>query len=793
MRGGLFHQGDATFPRYARVVLERGIDHPEGLTYGVPESIGPLAVGDRVEAPLGKSDAPAAGYVFEVTAVPGLDPSKIKPIRRRTGVRLPATIVRLAEWVARYYCTPLGMTLAAMAPAAVKQGVGSRRVVEIELTGAPPPARLTPAVADALRALVALPPASFPITAKAAALAAGLRTVAPINRLLRLGLVREVERIAIRAAWDDRPIPSDVRVEPTPAQREAIEAVSASLGSFRVHLLRGVTGSGKTEVYLRALEAALRRGERAIVLVPEISLTPQTVGRFLARFRAFEDGGGGRGVGIAVLHSGLTAAQRSQQWSAAASGAARIVIGARSAIFAPFPEVSEATGVSGGGGGAGRLGLIIVDEEHEDGYKQDQLPRYHARDVAIKRAQLESCPVLLGSATPSLESWRAASEGRYTLLELPDRVGGARLPRVEIVDLAEQRRARPWTDQRVHLLGPRLEREIGAALDGGGQVILLLNRRGWGNYICCPDHRCGWVLSCESCDAAMVYHRERLTPGGGVVRCHHCLAERLLPGLCPLCGRKATVFGMGTQRVEDELTRLFPGLIGGETMLRMDGDTVGAGAGRAWFEALDRFAKGEIRVLLGTQMIAKGLDFPGVRLVGVVNADTALSLPDFRAGERTFQLVSQVAGRTGRPGAKDPGLVIVQTFVPRAAPIRLAASHDYRAFAAEELDIRRRAGLPPFARMARIVVRDRQEPKAWAHAQEVEAALLDAMGADHDVRLRGPMPCPIARINDYHRIALELTARTPVGVQKALTHARNRGLLKSDARTAVDVDPTALL
>ncbi len=783
MRQSLFQQPEPVFGRYARVVLERGIDHPEGLTYGVPDSIGALAVGDRVEAPLGRGDTPATGYVFEVLTEPGLDPSKIKPIRRRTGTGLPPTLVSLAEWIARYYCTPLGMALGAMVPAAVKHGAGVRRVVEIEPTGAPPApdVKLTPALRAAIGALAGIDASCFPMAAKDAAREAGLKTLAPLNRLVRMGVYREVARTSVTAVWDDRPVPPDVSVALTDAQREATAAVGASLGSFRVHLLRGVTGSGKTEVYLRALALALERGERAIVLVPEISLTPQTVGRFFARFRSLRLPGSARGAEIAVLHSGLTAAQRSQQWSAVASGAARVVIGARSAVFAPFPA-------------GARLGLVIVDEEHEDGYKQDQLPRYHGRDVAIKRAQLEGCPVVLGSATPSLESWRAATEGKYSLLELPDRVGGVGMPRVEIVDLAEERRARPWTDKRVHLLGPRLERAIGQTLDAGAQAILLLNRRGWGNYICCPDHRCGWILTCDSCDAAMVYHRDRLAPKGGLVRCHHCLAERTLPTLCPLCSRRVTVFGMGTQRVEEELARLFPGLISGETMLRLDGDSVGSGgAGRKWFEALDRFERGEVRLLLGTQMIAKGLDFPGVRLVGVVNADTALNLPDFRSGERTFQLVSQVSGRAGRPGSTEPGRVLVQTFTPGAAPIRLAATHDYRAFAGQELALRKRAGLPPYTRMARIVVRDKDPEKAWAHGNEIERALREAMGDSRDIRLRGPMECPIARINDFHRLALELTSRTPAELQRALTHARNAGLLKSDARTAVDVDPMALL
>ncbi len=518
----------------------------------------------------------------------------------------------------------------------------------------------------------------------------------------------------------------------------------------------------------RGPAAVVERGECAIVLVPEISLTPQTSARFLARFK---------GVGVAVLHSGLTEAQRRDQWSRVASGACRIVVGARSAIFAPF---------------RGRLGAIIVDEEHDDSYKQDQAPRYHARDVAIKRAQIDACPVVLGSATPSLESWRNALDGRHTLHELPERVGGVQLPKVEIVDLVEERRARPWTDRHVRLLGPRLEKAVGETLSAGGQAILLLNRRGFANYICCPDARCGWVMMCAHCDAAMVLHLSRTLPKG-TVRCHHCLAEQQLPDHCPQCERRVNTFGLGTQRVEAELARLFPSLIEGETMLRVDSDTMRTG--RDYFRVLDRFAKGEARVLLGTQMLAKGHDFPGVKLVGVIHADTALHMPDFRAAERTFQLVSQVAGRAGRPAdGATQGRVIVQTMNPLAAPIQFAAAHDYRGFARAELAIRQEANLPPYGRMSRVVVRDEDQGDAMAHARDVAQALRNAQSTlNLPARIRGPFPCALSRVAGQHRIAIELLAQSAGAVQQLLTLCRNQGLLKSDTHTAVDVDPVALL
>jgi primosomal protein N' (replication factor Y) len=500
-----------------------------------------------------------------------------------------------------------------------------------------------------------------------------------------------------------------------------------------------------------------------LVLVPEIALTPQTGGRLIGRFPEHR---------VAVHHSGLTAAQRHQQWALAADGTADIVLGARSAVFAPVPD--------------GRLRLIVVDEEHDGSYKQDQVPRYHGRDVAVRRAQLAGCPVLLGTATPSLESWHnATAKGTYRLHRLAKRVPGLQVPSVKLVDLVEERRR--FRPGRAHLLGPILETAVGRTLDAGGQVLLLLNRRGFANYIACPDHGCGWMHCCDHCDATMVYHLDRTLPGGGYTRCHHCDAQQRLPENCPTCNKRVSRFGLGTQRVEREIERTFPQLVEGRTMLRVDSDTM-RGA-RDFHRALERFGRGEIRMLVGTQMIAKGLDFPGVQLVGVVNADTAINLPDFRATERTFQLVSQVAGRCGRGSA--PGKVIVQTFQPQAPPIRLAAAGDYEAFAGLELADRKRCGLPPFARMGRVVVRDADHGRCLAAARRL-AEQLGALTAD-EVRLRGPAPCPIGRIAGRHRQQIELLADTAAQLQTLLSNARSEGILKPGHAVAVDVDPIALL
>jgi primosomal protein N' (replication factor Y) len=646
---------------------------------------------------------------------------------------------------------------------------------------------------------------------------AGARTINPVKQLLAKGMLvaREETSVQPRQAMARQDLPADTGagLTLTAAQERAVQRLADSIhAGFSVHLLHGVTGSGKTEVYLRAIEHT--KGY-AIVLVPEIALTPQTEARFRARFGS---------AGVAVLHSGSTGAQRHEQWRHIRNGAVRIVVGARSAIFAPLPwppspglpaAAGNATGNSGGGG------IIIVDEEHEPSYKQDQLPRYHARDVAIKRAQILGIPIVLGSATPSLESYYNATVGsvqnpkskvqgpdvpgtqseisnrksqisdtqpRYHLLRLPERVAGLKLPKVEIVDMREERRKRyQYTGKGgVHLLSLRLEAAIRQTVAAKGQVILLLNRRGYANYIACPDLICGWIKNCDYCDTVMVYHKDQRLPAGGVIRCHHCDAEQLLPRTCPVCGKKVTVFGLGTQRVEEELGRKFPGL----RLMRMDSDAMRTA--HDYHNALNQFRGGQIDVLLGTQMIAKGLDFPNVRLVGVVSGDTALHLPDFRASERTFQLIAQVAGRTGR--GDHPGLVIVQTLNPQDPAITLASHHDYEGFAAREIAARQSVSLPPITRMARIVVRDRDHVACHAHARKLADALttLDAQ-LQTQVRIRGPAECPIARIAEYHRQQVEMLAATPGTLQRLLTAMRNQHLLHADAHTAVDVDPVALM
>ncbi|MCC6659650.1 MAG: primosomal protein N' [Phycisphaerales bacterium] len=769
--------------RFVRVAVERaiGAEAGDGLTYAAgPES---PSVGERVEVPLGRGDRRVAGIVVAAGGpelLAGLASSRVKPILRRTGAALPAPIVELARWIADYYIAPLGMVLAAMLPAAVKQGVGRRTVILLDRSqGDLDPEGLPKSARAAWDRLHLLPAGSLPAEPRALASLLGVASLRPVNLLLRAGLLREVEHDTVRVrdqGWASLSVEAAGTREPlalTGAQAGVAAGVSATLGSFAVHLLRGVTGSGKTEVYLRLIERVLARGETALVLVPEIALTPQTASRFTGRFRS---------QGVAVLHSGLTAAQRNKEWGRVASGEARVVVGARSAVFAPLA----------------RLGLIVVDEEHDSsGYKQDQVPRYHGRDVAIKRGQIESCPVLLASATPSLESWanatRPAGPGRFHLWELTDRVAGGALPRVELVDMVEERRRSPSGDRTSGLVGPTLAAALAETLRSGGQAILLLNRRGYSTYLCCPDKQCGWILHCNDCDAAMVVHRGPRLPAGALVRCHHCLAEQLVPTACPQCGRPPVEFGTGTQQAEEEILSRFGaglGLVRGESLVRVDSDTTSTG--RDWHTLLARFAAGQIKVLLGTQMIAKGLDYPNVRLVGVLNADTALTIPDFRAAERTHQLISQVSGRAGRGPAG--GRVIVQTVNPREPAIALAAAHDYVAFARRELAVRRAAGLPPVTRMARIVIRDESLDAVTRRGASLTAAVR-AAGAEEGVRLTimGPMPCTIPRIAGHHRVGIEILAATARDLNRPLHRLRIAGLLTSDEHTAVDVDPASLM
>jgi primosomal protein N' (replication factor Y) len=556
-----------------------------------------------------------------------------------------------------------------------------------------------------------------------------------------------------------------------PEQKQALAQINTATdsGTFGVTLLYGVTDSGKTELYIRAIEKAIKTGKTAIVLLPEIALTAQTVQRFSARFER-----------IAVMHSQLAASARNAQWHKIKTGQADVVIGARSAIFAPLSNV----------------GLIVVDEEHEPSYKQDTAPRYHGRDVAIKRAQLAGAHCILGSATPCLESmFNCRSKKHFNLVRLRKRVMDLPMPQMKLVDLAGSSFGRGAAG----MISRPLHEKLNEVLARGEQAILLLNRRGYSSFIFCPS--CKHTLHCRNCDVTLTFHKARLPgrgrtlPGletitgrhltGGYAVCHYCLARTLVPEKCPLCSKSMVLLGLGSQRLEEELARKFPGA----RIARVDSDSMHA---MDYYRVLNDFSKGHIDILAGTQMLAKGLHFPNVTLVGIISADTSLAIPDFRANERTFQLISQVAGRAGRSAKK--GVVFVQTFLPEQPAIKYALANDYTGFIAAELGHRKDCNLPPFWRLAIILMRDEKFDKLSA-ACDVMREKIDAIVARHglEVTVRGPMPAAISRIQRFHRMQIIIQATDAQRLQRFFTHLRASGPARPEVRVAIDIDPVNLL
>jgi primosomal protein N' (replication factor Y) len=715
-----------------------------------PELAGRIALGSRVRVPFrnrsttgfcvgfaDRSDLPKVRDVLDV-----LDETPL----------LSDVLLGLARWMARRYLCSLGEALTAVLPPSVRGHRSSRTERWIE--AASPPSRLEeacdrlrssrPAQAEILRLLL-----DEPLGCEATELRRRVGcSPSPLRTLESAGLVRTVER-----PRSSRPLSGTAYREESPVpvldrnQEAALAPIVATIrgGESRVFLLHGVTGSGKTEVYLRAIGEVVRRGRQAIVLVPEISLTPQTVARFQARLER-----------IAVLHSHLTDAERLDQWRRIREGEADVVIGARSAVFAPTPD----------------LGILVLDEEHETSFKQQSAPRYHARDTAVARARLQGIPVILGSATPSLESFRRAQDGEYTLLRLPNRVDGRPLPPVEIYDMTGER----WIGGKPPLLGRRLRHLVQAAIERGEQVLLYLNRRGHSTYLTC--HRCGHVVKCARCDITLTFHRGRQR-----AVCHYCSFETEPPVRCPACeGPGIRYLGAGTEKIEEEVQRLFPGC----AVARLDSDTARQ---RGSIEStMERFRSGEIQILVGTQMIAKGLDFPNVTVVGIVSADISLHLPDFRSAERTFQQVAQVAGRTGR-GSKG-GLVVVQTTQPDHPAIRHSSRHDFEGFARHELPFRESLGYPPFRRLLRVLASGRQEERVRRIAGDVAAELRGVVPPD---RLLGPCPAPIPFVDRRYRYHLLVKGGDDAPFERLQATIRGVAERLRDVSVVVDVDPVDTL
>jgi primosomal protein N' (replication factor Y) len=742
---------DAGQRRVATVVLSQG---PElELYYAVPDRLcETVEVGRRVRVPLGRGNRIATGYCvsLETRGVAG------RPLKEITGVvddqsLLTPAMVKMTRWIANRYLCGWGTVLEAVLPAGVRGAAGTRATtfltVAADAEKRAAEMKLTEKQTQVLRYLAA---SSEPMEPKKLALACKC-TLAPITALRQKDLIQARRR---RVRHHDHVAPVAAReasLQLNPDQQIALDAILAAMEGRRHEtiLVHGVTGSGKTEIYIQAIEQVIRFGRQAIVLVPEISLTPQTRARFSSRFDR-----------IAVLHSHLSDSERHWHWQRIASGEVQVVVGARSAVFAPTPH----------------LGLIVLDEEHEGSFKQDSAPRYHARDVALFRAAEEKVPLVLGSATPSLESWSRAHRGEYKLVELPRRVFNRPLPDVVTVDLRDETRG----GFRRGAISRPLARAMEDALRGGGQVILLLNRRGYATHIQCPA--CGHVAKCPDCDLALTHHRDEEK-----AVCHYCDYRTDAPQACPQCQFTGIRYsGLGTQRLEAEVRTRFADY----SCLRMDTDTM-QGPG-SHDRALARFRSGEVRILLGTQMIAKGLDFPNVTLVGVVNADVGLHLPDFRAAERTFQLVTQVAGRTGR--SDRGGRVLVQTFTPDHPAIQAAVRHDYARFAAWELPVRQTLSYPPFSAMVRVVVRGPVEQFAEEFVRQVASQLkqsIDQRGLT--ARVLGPAPAPFAKLRRLFRFHLVALAENDEELRQVVQEATGALKTPDEVQWIVDVDPLDML
>ncbi len=729
--------------RYAQVILPLPLDAP--YTYSIPAALEPLVVpGARVRVPVRNrtltgivaglgADAPT-GKIRDISAAMDEPPA------------LSELLLATAKWMAGYYAAPLGLAVRALLPAALWGGERGGPLEErvLALSGDVP----TLVERDSL----------FGRRKRQRELYEAVEALggaAPVRHLeQQLGfspaLVRALAgtglaRIETTRAWRDpfRDLPATPPPLPSPSQDDAIAAIQA-LEPGGGAVLFGVTGSGKTRVYIEAVRRVLDAGGGAIVLVPEIALTPQTVSRFRGAF----------GELVAVLHSGLSDGERADAWQLLRDGHRRVAVGARSAIFAPVE----------------RLGIVVVDEEHEASYKNGETPRYHARDVAAVRARLEGARLVLGSATPSLESMEQVAEGRLSLLSLNQRIEARPMPPVELVDLRSAPLVRetapvPWSEQ--------LDEEVSAALRRGEQVILLLNRRGFANFLQCRS--CGEVEDCPNCSVALTVHH-----GPEVLRCHHCGHEERVPIACPACGGSVQQMrGVGTQQLEAMLAQRFPEA----RLARMDLDTTSSRW--AHHRILSAVERGEVDLLIGTQMIAKGLDFPNVTLVGVVDADTALYLPDFRAAERTYQLLAQVAGRAGR-GPRG-GKVLVQTRSPQHHALTFAVRHDTDGFLRAERELRRSPPYPPEVALANYIVSGRDEEAVRQSALALADWCADAVEKHGiGVTLLGPAPCPLARVKERWR--WHLVVKGPGAEVGRLVRGSRKLLRQLRGAVAVTVD-----
>ncbi len=813
-------------PTIAQVAVELPLEHE--LDYRIPPDLRQQCrVGQRVLVPLGQRQL--LGYIVGLTHASAVaDPKELLELLDDAPLLTPE-ILRLTRWMAQYYMCPWGQVLKATVPEGFRVQSDTVYALTQEAQAQPqtwPPGRATELLhclaqhgpqrqrelsrtlgtrqlGPLLRRLHnqgwlrheqrRLPPKARPrlvamvrlglSPAEAETLRQRLQQRAP-NQAAVLGLLQQqsawelpaletqlpgaraaVKRLEQRAAVEVTQSEKMRSVAPlapasqpplpvlNEAQQHALQHIEAKLSTpdGRPILLHGVTGSGKTEVYMRAIDTVLRQGKTALVLVPEISLTAQAVERFAARFASH----------IAVLHSGLSAGERFDEWRRLAQGQAHIAIGARSAVFAPLP----------------RLGLIVVDEEHDTSYKQEETPRYNARDVAIVRAQHHQAVVVLGSATPALETFHHTTSGKYCLLSLPYRVEDKPLPHITLVD----QRLHATPNERV--ISTPLRHAIAARLQRQEQCLILINRRGFASYLQCRD--CGVVPSCANCSVSLTYHRR-----GHALKCHYCDFSQPAPTICPVChGTVLKCLGLGTQQVEDVLQTLFP-----EARLgRMDRDTT---RGKAAHQRILRaVGSGDIDVLIGTQMIAKGHDYPNITLVGVISADGALAIPDFRAPERLFQLLTQVAGRAGR--GETPGEVLIQTSRPDHDSIRLAQQHDFLGFFHHEIQRRQAVLYPPYARLAKLLLESTKEERVQEASQWIASVLQRHIPDQQQIMLLGPAEAPVAKMHQRYRWHILLKAVSSRSLHRCLDAALAEAKQDKDhlqgVRISIDVDPVLFM
>ncbi|MFO7769478.1 MAG: primosomal protein N' [bacterium] len=764
---------------YAEVALPLPIR--QTFTYRLGDDlVEETVVGSAVVVPFGRRTV--TGYVVGLLEEPGEEvPERLKGVQDvlDPGPLFPAELLAVTRWMSDYYLCGWGEVLRA----AVPEGAQIRSKLRARITPAGASEDAAAGLSESGRKLLGL--LRDRQEGDATDLGRSARVSSPhavLRRLEERGLVEvfeEVRKSGYSRELEEVPLPGELDAEGdeppdhdlTPSQREALAPLREALseGRFLTALLHGVTSSGKTAVYEALVADALEQGKGAIVMVPEIAITPQMVRLFRARF----------GERVALFHSRLKARDRHAQWRRVLRGEAPVVIGPRSAVLAPVPE----------------LGVLVVDEEHEPSYKQSEpAPRYHGRDVAIYRAWEVGAVCVLGSATPSAESYRNAREGKYLLLEMPERIDDRPLPRIELVDLAAE--PKPWEDEGGEVgreeeeeEGPsrevgagivfsrKLEEALRSRLEQGEQAILFLNRRGFSPFLTCAD--CGHVEECSNCSVSMVFHAQQEH-----LRCHYCGSVRRSPRACPECGSDRLYYqGLGTQRVEALTRERFPGI----RVLRMDSDSTRKRGSHA--RLYRSFARGEGEVLLGTQMVAKGFHFPDVTLVGVISADAELHFPDFRANERTFQLLTQVAGRAGR--GERLGEVVVQTYAPENPGVLHAAAGDFRAFMEAELASREALGYPPFGRMVRVLVRGREEEAVAEEAAAAAKAL--GMVAPDSVLVLGPAPAPLYRVNRQYRVHLFLRGPSGATLRKCVEASRLLERGRPGLAVTVDVDPVDVL